>query len=857
MRLHNYIKRRKFLTDLLLSATNLSIIPHFRILKANIQRKEDNLLIIADDGKSEYSILLNTLASKSEEFAAQELAHYIEKCTGVRMEIKRGWRGKVHNPHAIMLGHGDVSAHFGIKNNTRTWGEQGFTIETVGKILSIAGTPGAGTLYGVYHFLERYVGIRWYAPGVTKINPITTIRIPFIKENITPSFLYREPYYTWPGKDQTFLTSLRVNVGLRDEKAPFGLGYAFVGMAHTYFHFVSPDEYFDSNPEYFSEIGGKRIREETQLCLTNDEVFEIVATRMLDMMHRHPSYRQFNFSQMDYYNGCQCEKCRKVNEKYGSDGATQFEFVSKLAARTSKEFPNKLIGTLAYMYTEKVPQGMIMHPNVAVWLCHMHPCCDSHSIENCIRNREYRDRAISWSGICAHLYIWHYIVDFAHYYNPYPNFRAMAADMRFYNEIGVEGIFAQGMGDVGGGGEFSLLRGYYCAKLLWDATQDPDEILKDFLQGYYGPAWEPLWQYINLIHDEVEQKNIHLHLYVNPGHGHLSDEIIRHAEHLFNQAEAKVAHDLELIERVKIARMPVEYSKMFPRNGYQITSTHLRFKGEISGPTEVENFTQRMEKHGFIKLREVLSDQKQLLALSHLFTSGMPVVTLDNKLLSVIVVPALAGRVLQIIDNKSGRCVTTHNKVASLWFPFSGGHETRVGETTSFMGFAEPAEVISRTTNSVTTRATLGNGLILERHIRLNEREKKMYITTHLINSGTTPQEARLRSHLELELGKLRSTEIFFTNQAGQKKSPTTAEIISGMREGIHYYKDELPAGSWHFRSDGLELVHEFNQSKIEMAKVYAYPKDLENLELELWHPVCLIDSESRCTFEETIMIYP
>lgn len=46
----------------------------------------------------------------------------------------------------------------------------------------------------------------------------------------------------------------------------------------------------------------------------------------------------------------------------------------------------------------------------------------------------------------------------------------MASDMRFCQRIGVEEIFAQGIGDEGGGGEFSLLRGYYCAKLLFEET---------------------------------------------------------------------------------------------------------------------------------------------------------------------------------------------------------------------------------------------------------------------------------------------------------------------------------------------------------------------------------------------------
>jgi hypothetical protein len=162
---------------------------------------------------------------------------------------------------------------------------------------------------------------------------------------------------------------------------------------------------------------------------------------------------------MDWYNYCECADCRKMNERYGTTGGTQFWFVNELAKRTSKRYPDKLVGTLAYTFSEEPPKGMQMHANTAVWLCHMFPSCQSHPIASCARNADYRRRALAWSELCSHLYIWHYVVDFAHYYNPFPNFRAMAADMRFYDEIDAEGVYLQGMGHRGGGGEFSLLGG--------------------------------------------------------------------------------------------------------------------------------------------------------------------------------------------------------------------------------------------------------------------------------------------------------------------------------------------------------------------------------------------------------------
>lgn len=73
-------------------------------------------------------------------------------------------------------------------------------------------------------------------------------------------------------------------------------------------------------------------------------------------MAEKPECRQHNFSQMDYYNACECGRCKAINEKYGTAGGTQYWFLNQLAARTSRQFPNKLIGTLAYVY-RRAAQG--------------------------------------------------------------------------------------------------------------------------------------------------------------------------------------------------------------------------------------------------------------------------------------------------------------------------------------------------------------------------------------------------------------------------------------------------------------------------------------------------------------------
>ena len=56
---------------------------------------------------------------------------------------------------------------------------------------------------------------------------------------------------------------------LRLEKsmaARWSFGDATFSYVHTFNSLVSPDKYFDSHPEYFSMIDGRRVKDHGQLC---------------------------------------------------------------------------------------------------------------------------------------------------------------------------------------------------------------------------------------------------------------------------------------------------------------------------------------------------------------------------------------------------------------------------------------------------------------------------------------------------------------------------------------------------------------------------------------------------------------
>jgi hypothetical protein len=795
-----------------------------------------------EQGQTAGRIVLQPEASPSEVQAAQELQAHIEACTQVVVPIEES--STVPEFPSIILGRGPVAEALGVTPTDDQLGQQGYQIKSVDGHVVIAGTAAVGTLYGAYDFLESYLGVRWFSPGVTRTPAAETFTLPEVDKLYRPTMIWRHTSYAWPGGDTAFRTRQRDNNGGQGADDPYGVRITHDGRCHTYFRYISPGEYFDEHPEYFSEIGGVRRREETQLCLTNPDVLEIVTEKMLARMAARPHDSQHNFSQMDYYSVCECANCRAMNAEYGTDGGTQFWFVNELAKRTSEVYPDKLIGTLAYMYTEEPPKGMKMHPNVAVWLCHMFPSCDSHPIRTCPDNADYKRRAEAWAKLTDHLYLWHYIVDFAHYYNPFPNFDALADNLRFYHELDADGIYLQGMGHGGGGGEFSLLRPYFATRLTWNPDLDPHTVIQEFLEGYYGAAAGPIHEYIRMLQAKVDDGDVHMHLYHNPGVGHFSDEILEKAQALFEEAEAAVADDDVLLERVRVARMPLVYAKGFPRNGYVVEGSQLKFVSPLNSLVEANAFIKRMKDHGFQTLRERNGPPDQMLLFSVLFGQPSHVVTLESDVLQADIIPNLGARVLRIIDKASGECLTAHNTVPGLFFPFSGGEEHRIGGI--FDGF--PSFGQFQVTEVLPDQATLTwqrpDGMRVTRVIILKGSD--VVVETRVNNTTDKARNVVLRSHTEWDLGPVRDTSVRFTDRRGTEVTSDTDAMIAGQREGLHFRDEAAPDGAWQISgTKGFTVTQTWDDAAADFAWVYAYPERLGVFEVEVWNkPVDLAPGE-------------
>ena len=190
---------------------------------------------------------------------------------------------------------------------------------------------------------------------------------------------------------------------------------------------------------------------------------------------------------------------------------------------------------------------------------------------------------------------------------PYPNLRVRDDNIRLFVRNNVTAVFQQDVYTTPNG-ELSGLSGYLNARLLWNPDYDEDEAINEFLEGVYGAAAPSIRAYIDMIHDKVEDENIHIGIWQSPDSEYLSDDIIDRADSLWDQAEAAVAGNPVTLKRVKTARLSPDYALIWRdrTRGDALLADHKQFRLDVNPAftSRVERFCQTANQAGVIKLRE-------------------------------------------------------------------------------------------------------------------------------------------------------------------------------------------------------------------------------------------------------------
>ncbi|MGD9549094.1 MAG: DUF4838 domain-containing protein [Candidatus Krumholzibacteriia bacterium] len=486
-------------------------------------------VVLVRDHRAEAVICLPGDAPEGFTDAADTLRRYVREISRAQLPVVSG--RPAQGPRILV----EIDSDAGL-------GPDGFHIRTAKGDLLFTVETARGFRHAVYTFLESHLGCRMYSPTVQVIPRRATIALGDIDDRQVPPILFRmqnlhaQPYTEWHKLDT------------RDD---FGL------FVHTFDDLVPPQRYFAEHPEYFSLLNGNRTPQ-GQLCLTNPEVLRIVVDELRRLMREKPEAVFWSVSQNDTYAPCECDACRAVDEVEGSQSGSILAFVNRVAA----EFPDRTISTLAYQYSRAAPRTLKPLPNVNVMLCSIEcnrsrPLADDPGSASFVR--DVRD----WSALTSNIFLWDYVIQYRNLVSPFPNLRVLQPNIRFFRDSGITTVFEQGLSTMAG--EFSELRTYLIAKLLWNPDTDADAVIDDFLAGYYGDAAPFLRRYIDLMHDRLEESGEGLSIYGYPvpsADGYLSPPMLDAYEDLLTQAEAAVADDPDLLLRARTAHLPVQFARL-------------------------------------------------------------------------------------------------------------------------------------------------------------------------------------------------------------------------------------------------------------------------------------------------------
>ena len=166
---------------------------------------QSQAIVLAENGKANVVIVVPPQATNVTRFAAQELKTFLDASLAASIPIVEQ---PPANMPAIILGDNELSRKAGL--DVKKLPRDGYYIKSVGDTIYIAGVDDPApdptkkitwsdyyteraTVFGVYEFLERFVGVRFYFPGDigTVIPKRKELKVPGVDITDSPDYTSR------------------------------------------------------------------------------------------------------------------------------------------------------------------------------------------------------------------------------------------------------------------------------------------------------------------------------------------------------------------------------------------------------------------------------------------------------------------------------------------------------------------------------------------------------------------------------------------------------------------------------------------------------------------------------------------
>lgn len=477
----------------------------------------------------------------------------------------------------------------------KTYPEDSYSIQFNGDNMYIKGS-GRGVLYGAYRYVRDVIGARkWYTGRentfIPKLSSLVVDADFYVFAK--PNFKFREVYFPIE-LDQEYLDWY----GLDNLEEKWG------DWGHNFNKILPPSVYFKEHPEYYSLYNGKR--QATQLCLSNEAVFEHTVAYFRQKMLENPQAKYWSIAQNDDIGSCTCEYCQAIDKREGGAQGSLIHFVNRVAAK----FPDKEFTTLAYLQTANAPTHLRVADNVSVILSNI-DAFRKGEISNEPSAATFRRQLRDWKSKAAHVFVWDYLTQFTNYLAPFPIQGTLQKNLDYLKRQEVEGVFLQG-----GGASYSdmaELNAYILAHLVWNNTISEDQLTDEFVNGYYGKAGPVIKAYLNARRNALPAVSSALSIYGNPidnRKDYLSPEKMDQYSNLLEKAEILNEGNPLLEQRVRRLGLGLDYTYLQqarfygPRQHGIFTEANGKWIVRSSVQGKLRQFVEDAKKLGVIELAE-------------------------------------------------------------------------------------------------------------------------------------------------------------------------------------------------------------------------------------------------------------
>lgn len=501
-------------------------------------------IVMAQNGETDYKIVVPAAASDCVLYAASELNRYFTRSTGAQMEIVVD-NGTALDENAKYVSLGDTTMAGGLTVTKAEVNLDGYKIARRGNTILIKAYEDRGVMYGVYEFLHRGFGYECYAVDEIALDVKPAAYLPDLDFTDAPSFEGR--FLDGP---LDYNQELQAKLRMKD----MGLSSRYGGSAtdewmgmhcESFLHIVDYADYEAYYAEHYPDVAKENYRYEwfsnasgsrLQWCLTNSVLLDVATENLKKIIAEHPEGIYVNIAEEDMGVMCNCERtgesffglsCKDSRAKYGVSG-TLIRFVNELIKRIEpwreQNYPDRDLKYVTFVYHQSInapvkeqkengkyvpiDETVVPHEKLYVRYAPIQRCYYHNLLDKtCSINKRYAENYEKWTDLTDRLMTWEYRTNYSAYYQFFDNFGTMQDETIRYYEDGVINMMLQYT--TGSGlASMSDLNVYLNSKILWNVYADQEKLIDDFMDEFYKTGAPYVKEYLNLMRSHLAAVNV-------------------------------------------------------------------------------------------------------------------------------------------------------------------------------------------------------------------------------------------------------------------------------------------------------------------------------------------------------------